>query len=127
MSSKKNPAELFKLKLVGNSMRPFLRHGAVVKCVKLKRCQHPSIGDIAVVEKTNGLLVHRVILSRDTAAGKQFLTKGDARLKTDGWIDRKSIIGVVAIGSRRKLFSMAIVGYSWGLLLLGKMLKRKRK
>lgn len=127
MSSKKMRPKLFKLKLAGNSMWPFLKPGAEVSLRKIGPGRQPAVGDVAAVRYRNGLLVHRIVLARGRENDREYFTKGDRRLVGDGWVPQDRIAGVIDLPVAGRILSRAIAVYSLFLLAVGKMLRRDRR
>ena len=73
--------------LVGESMQPTLRSGALLAMVKADPAQIHE-GDIIGfnVPAIDTLVCHRVIGNIQTAAGKAYLTQGDGNPAADDWV-----------------------------------------
>jgi hypothetical protein len=127
MSNKKNATKLFKLKLVGNSMWPFLKQGMKIRLRKISPKHLPEIGDVAVIKFKNGLLVHRILMIRHRKNDREYFTKGDRRLVGDGWMPHSRIAAVVDLPAVGRILGRAIGVYSLLLLIVGKILRRDRR
>lgn len=117
---------LIKMTVSGNSMWPFLRSGQEISVRKLIRNEAVSIGDIVVIKVRNFFLIHRVLLKRKSKGGNcwEFFTKGDRRLVGDGWTGAKNVVGIVPTRRIGRILNSLIAGYSFGLLLIGKIINR---
>lgn len=122
-----NRLDLFTLTGRGKSMRPFIKDGTRIKLRKISPGRPPEIGDVAVIKYRNGLLVHRIILTRGRENDRDYFTKGDRRLVGDGWVPRDRIIGIVDLSVAGRILGRAIVIYSLFLLTVGKILRRDRR
>lgn len=128
MSSKKNAAKLFKLKLAGGSMRPFLKPGMKIKLRKIDPEHPPKVGDVAAIRCRNGILVHRILLIRGRKDDLEYFTKGDRRLTGDGWIERNRVMGIMIREKRyHRAIDLMAAGFSILLWRAGKLLRRRRK
>ena len=107
-------------------MWPFLRHGQEVVVRRLKKDENCNIGDIVVIKVRTFFLVHRVLLKRKkiNESSWEYFTKGDRRLVADGWIDPKNIDGLIPAKIIEKIFNRLIAFYSFGLIFVGKIIKR---
>lgn len=115
----------FFLTVVGHSMWPFLRDGRRVLLRKVSSDARPTVGDVVAILKKNGMLVHRIIAIRHSKRNVWYLTKGDRRLATDGWVTRENIIGLVVANTRRRCVNFLIAWYSSLLFFWGKLLGRR--
>lgn len=122
----KSSDRLIKMTVSGNSMWPFLRHGQEVVVRRLKKDENCNIGDIVVIKVRNFFLVHRVLFKRKAKEESdwQYFTKGDWRFAADGRIGAKDVIGAVPAKTIGRIFNILIAGYSFGLFLTGKIIKR---
>lgn len=126
--SSKNPAELFNLKLIGNSMRPFLKPGMEIKLCKIGLRQLPAVGDVAAIRCRNGILVHRILRIRWRKSSREYFTKGDWRLTGDGWIEEDRIMGIMVREKRhQKIIDLTAAGFSFWLWCVGKLLRRRKR
>lgn len=122
MSSKKIPAKLFKLKLAGSSMWPFLKDGDMAICRKFNQGQRLWLGNVAAVMVKKNILVHRIIRVKEIDGQIRYKTKGDSRIDDDGWIDAKRVLGeVIRAGNNLRLTSRAAVFYSLFFSGIGKI------
>lgn len=116
----------FSLIVKGKSMWPFMRDGAEVKCTKIYEGEKRSIGEVVVIKKRIGVLVHRIISFRKCDSGRQYLVKGDWRLVSDGWIPADKIVAIASNTSKCwKVQGVIVAGYSLITLLVGKLFRRK--
>jgi len=103
-----------KVKGHGNSMTPFLRTGEIlfIRPVNLKGLIR--IGDIIALtdNKEEKIIIHRVINKKNDL----FQIKGDNCKNSDGWFQKKSIIGVVS--KKMKLSGKIISFKRWENLLI---------
>ena len=125
--SNKSLDRLIRITIIGNSMWPFLRHGQEVVVRRLKKDENCNIGDIVVIKVRTFFLVHRVLLKRKkiNESGWEYFTKGDRRLVADGWIEPKNIVGLVLTRRMAKISNYLIAGYSYGLILVGKIIRKR--
>lgn len=123
---RKPSGSLARLIVNGSSMWPFLRHGQEVMVRKVIGNKNISIGDIVVINVKNFFLVHRVLFKRKSKEGKgwEYFTKGDKRFVADGWTGAKNVVGIVPTRRIGRILNSLIAGYSFGLLLIGKIINR---
>ena len=96
----------------GYSMWPFYRDGVLVE-IESCRAADLEIGDVALVETSKGLLLHRVV----GHLGQGLLTKGDARRRVDGVIPPKRVLGRAPSRPGDRLLGHLSPRVGWGLWL----------
>lgn len=87
----------FRFQATGWSMAPFIRHGDRLTIVSMGRS--PSLGDVVAFKDPtrHRVIVHRVI---GNPSGRRVLVQGDNLTQPDGFVQRRSIIGRVAVIER---------------------------
>lgn len=96
----------------GYSMWPFYRDGSLVE-IESCRAADLEIGDVALVETSKGLLLHRVV----GHLGQGLLTKGDARRTVDGVIPPKRVLGRAPPRPGDRLLGRLSPRLGWGVWL----------
>jgi signal peptidase I len=102
---------MVRVTVTGNSMYPFLRHGADSVLIK-KRAGRPLRGDIVLVKKADGRFVlHRIIGIKDNG----FFIMGDSQDRPEGPLDMGRIAAVV-VKVYRKGREISCSSLSWRML-----------
>lgn len=97
--------KLVKIKITGNSMYPFLRHG--IDSIEIRQVNNEDLKkyDIVLIKKIDNRFVLHRIISLDS---QNIFILGDAQLKTEGPFNYSQVIGVVSgIYRRNKYISTA--------------------
>lgn len=76
----------FALVVHGGSMMPTLLQGDTVQLERLDG--PPQLNDVVLVVDGGLFALHRVVGTRSVNNRKQYLIKGDAQLKADGWFEQ---------------------------------------
>lgn len=86
-----------KLKISGNSMYPTFRDGDTVDMVLFNGAiKSLDVGKIIVYQKSNNIIVHRIIKKYDIIKVSFYVTKGDNNKYKDRYLVRKKdIIGYI--------------------------------
>lgn len=94
-----------RLRVSGNSMKPLLRSGSVVRIEPASALsQGPALGDIVLFRATSDRLVaHRVVEIDRGVDGDRYRTKGDASGEPDDWVERGQLLGRI-LGIESLLF-----------------------
>jgi len=105
-----------KLLCLGPSQWPLLRNGSEI-AVDPTSIDALKTGDLVVYDKQGTRVCHRVIFGRGAGSTAQWLIKGDANFKADGWIHHHQIIGrVTRVGQtsvKHPLFSIPSRALFW--------------
>lgn len=87
---------ILRIKVTGESMKPFLKDGDIV-IIKKACSKEINIGDLILFRNNNGFTVlHRVISRKRNHKGKiEFTTKGDRLISSDEPIIEENVLGKV--------------------------------
>lgn len=82
-----------KIQCMGYSMSPFIRNESTLTLKPLPKTQSLRNGDIVAtaLHDQKRIIIHRIVKS----SSPQYLIKGDNNKTTDGWFNKKNIIGIV--------------------------------
>jgi signal peptidase I len=86
-------------RVLGGSMRPWLRGSDVVE-VRKEPLERVRRGDVVAYARGGGLFVHRVIGKRTCDGRLVLITKGDAFCDPDAPIDERELLGRVVCATR---------------------------
>ena len=85
--------------VISNSMVPTLRTGDSVY-IEPAKAKEIQIGDIAAFETSEGLVIHRIVKTQQTATSARLLQMADVNLHAS-WVEEHAIIGRVILVRRQ--------------------------
>jgi signal peptidase I len=120
---KKDMTHLTWVRATGESMVPLIKSGTSVQVDFRNTASSPRIGEIVVFLIHHRLVIHRVVAIWGTGKKKKFLLKGDNSRKSDGWIEKRAILGkvkkikharqeIILTNTRSYLFNYVFLAYS---------------
>ena len=106
-----------RFKVAGQSMLPLLKNNDWVM-IDFRERKTQDIGDIVLIKKQDGLLLHRIIGKSKNC----FFSKGDNQKYTDASISSNEIIGtMISIDKRSKFFDWFFPVSNFVLIIIGRI------